>query len=97
LVTFPEIHRNWWKFPEIALNWNHPEKPGTKGKQEMATKKVELTENQILAILTAIQIHEDSYAGFPKDELRDWGVNRELLALRQVVAKLDATAERLEA
>ena len=44
----------------------------------MATKKVELTENQILAILTAIQIHEDSYAGFPQDELREWGVNREL-------------------
>jgi hypothetical protein len=63
----------------------------------MATKKIELTENQILAILTAIQIHEDSYAGFPQDELREWGVNRELLALRQVVAKLDATVERVEA
>jgi hypothetical protein len=63
----------------------------------MANKTVELTEKQILAILTAIQIHEDSYAGFPQDELREWGVNRELLALRQVVAKLDATAERVEA
>jgi hypothetical protein len=63
----------------------------------MANKRVELTEKQILAILTAIQIHEDSYAGFPQDELREWGVNRELLALRQVVAKLDATAERVEA
>jgi hypothetical protein len=63
----------------------------------MATKKVELTENQILAILSAIEIHEGSYADFTKDELREWGVNRELLALRQVVAKLDATAERVEA
>lgn len=63
----------------------------------MATKTIELTEKQILALYSAITIYEGSYSGSSKEELRDWGVAKELLSLRQVEAKLDATAERVEA
>jgi hypothetical protein len=61
------------------------------------TKTIKLTEKQIDAIYSAINIYEGSYSGTSKEELRDWGVAKELLSLRQVIAKLDATFERVDA
>jgi hypothetical protein len=51
--------------------------------------KLELTANQIGAIYYAIMVHRGSYDGWSKEELAENDVNRELLALRQVEAKLD--------
>jgi hypothetical protein len=61
------------------------------------TKTIKLTEKQIDAIYSAINIYEGSYCGTSQEELRDWGVAKELLSLRQVIAKLDATFERVDA
>lgn len=61
------------------------------------TKTIKLTEKQIEALYAAINIHEGSYADWSDAELTEFDVKRELLALRQVIAKLDATAERVEA
>jgi len=51
--------------------------------------KLELTAKQLEAIYYAITVHRGSYDGWSKEELAENDVNRELLALRQVEAKLD--------
>jgi hypothetical protein len=55
--------------------------------------KLELTANQLEAIYYAITVHRGSYDGWSKEELAENDVNRELLALRQVEAKLDKLTE----
>jgi len=55
--------------------------------------KLELTANQLEAIYYAITVHRGSYDGWSKQELAENDVNRELLALRQVEAKLDKLTE----
>ena len=55
--------------------------------------KLELTANQIGAIYYAITVHRGSYDGWSEQELSEYDVKRELLALRQVEAKLDKLTE----
>jgi hypothetical protein len=50
---------------------------------------IKLTAKQIDAIYSAIRIYDGSYAGVSKEELRDWGVTKEMLSLRQIETKLD--------
>ena len=50
---------------------------------------IKLTAKQIDAIYSAIRIYEGSYAGTSQEELRDWGVAKEMLSLRQIETKLD--------
>ena len=50
---------------------------------------IKLTAKQIDAIYSAIRIYEGSYDGVSQEELRDWGVTREMLSLRQIETKLD--------
>jgi len=50
---------------------------------------VKLTAKQIDAIYSAIRIYEGSYDGISQEELRDWGVAKEMLSLRQIETKLD--------
>ena len=52
---------------------------------EMASKKIELTEAQILALIHAIEITEGSFAGFEL-EAED---KRELAVLERVLTKLE--------
>ena len=62
---------------------------GTAGEEEketeMASKKIELTEAQILALIHAIEITEGSFAGFEL-EAED---KRELAVLERVLTKLE--------
>jgi hypothetical protein len=53
------------------------------------TKSIKLTDKQIEALYAAIRIHSGSYDGWSDAELSEFDVKRELLALRQVEAKLD--------
>lgn len=56
--------------------------------------KLELTARQLEAMYYAITVHRGSYDGWPDEDLKDMDIKRELLALRQVEAKLDkATAK----
>jgi hypothetical protein len=50
---------------------------------------IKLTGKQIDAIYSAIRIYEGSYDGTSQEELRDWGVAKEMLSLRQIETKLD--------
>jgi hypothetical protein len=61
------------------------------------TYTIKLTEKQIDAIYSAINIHSLSYEGYTEEELVDYGVKKALLSLRQVEAKLDKATERVEA
>jgi hypothetical protein len=65
------------------------------------TRTIKLTDKQIDAIYSAIRIYEGSYDGTSQEELRDWGVAKEMLSLRQIEAKLDKAigyvAERVDA
>ena len=51
----------------------------------MATKKIELTEPQILALIHAIEITEGSFAGYDIDA----DDKRELAVLERVLTKLE--------
>lgn len=53
------------------------------------TKSIKLTDKQIEALYAAIRVHAGSYADWSDSELTEFDVKRELLALRQVEAKLD--------
>ena len=65
----------------------------TKGKGN-TMYKLELTAKQLEAMYYAITIHRGSYDGWTDEELKELDIKRELLALRQVEAKLDkATAK----
>ena len=59
--------------------------------------KIELTANQIGAIYYAITVNRGSYDGWSEQELSEYDVKRELLALRQVEAKLDKLTEKVSA
>jgi hypothetical protein len=59
--------------------------------------KLELTANQLDAIYYAITVHRGSYDGWSEQELSEYDVKRELLALRQVEAKLDKLTEKVSA
>jgi hypothetical protein len=50
---------------------------------------IKLTAKQIDAIYSAITIYEGSYDGISQEELRDWGVTKVMLSLRQIETKLD--------
>jgi hypothetical protein len=52
-------------------------------------KKLELTENQINQLLWAIELTQNSYQGYTDQELRDYGVKRDLATLKQVADKLE--------
>lgn len=56
--------------------------------------KLELTAKQVEAIESAIFTHAASFDGFTDEELRDWDVKRDLLALKQVQTKIDKLAEK---
>ena len=43
---------------------------------------------------SAINTHAASFDGFTDEELREWDVKRDLLALRQVQTKIDKLAEK---
>ena len=58
-----------------------------KGQQQM--KKLELTENQINQLLWAIELTQNSYQGYTDQELKDYGVKRDLATLKQVADKLE--------
>jgi len=53
------------------------------------TKSIKLTDKQIEALYAAIRIHAGSYDGWTDSELSEFDIKRELLALKQVEAKLD--------
>jgi len=59
--------------------------------------KLEITDKQLEAIEAAIYLHAASYKGYSDEELTEFEVKRELLALKQVQAKIDKVAERVEA
>jgi hypothetical protein len=59
--------------------------------------KLELTAKQLEALEMAIYVHSASYQGYSDEELTEFDVKRELLALKQVQAKIDKVAERVEA
>ncbi len=56
--------------------------------------KLELTAKQVEAMYYAITVHAGSYDGWSDEELRELDIKRELLALRQVEAKLDKATEK---
>jgi len=58
---------------------------------------IKLTGRQIDALYQAIRIFEGSYSDYTDAELKDFDVKRELLSLRQIEAKLDATVEKVDA
>jgi hypothetical protein len=61
-------------------------KPPPEGKgKEMSSKKIELTEAQILALIHAIEITEGSFSGYEL-EAED---KRELAVLERVLTKLE--------
>lgn len=53
------------------------------------TKSIKLTDKQIEALYAAIRVHSGSYDGWSDSELSEFDIKRELLALKQVEAKLD--------
>jgi hypothetical protein len=59
--------------------------------------KLELTGKQVEAISAAIYLHAASYKGYSDEELREFEVKRELLALRQVQTKLDKYLDKASA
>lgn len=54
---------------------------------------IKLTARQVDALYQAIRIFEGSYSDYSDADLKDFDVKRELLSLRQVEAKLDATID----
>jgi hypothetical protein len=63
----------------------------TETRQQMHT--IKLTDKQIDAIYSAINIFRGSYDGVSEEEMRDWGINPIMATLRQVEAKLDNATE----
>ena len=53
---------------------------------------INLTARQVDALYQAIRIFEGSYSDYSEEDLRFYDVKRELLSLRQIEAKLDATS-----
>jgi hypothetical protein len=71
----------------------YPEKAGQrKGSKMSKNYSINLTARQVDALYQAIRIFEGSYSDYSDADLKDFDVKRELLSLRQVEAKLDATA-----
>ena len=60
-------------------------------RQQMHT--IKLTDKQIDAIYSAINIYRGSYDGVSEEEMRDWGVTATWASLDQVEAKLDKATE----
>ena len=69
----------------MGVGLNYPEKPGQERELEMASKKIELTEPQIRALLHAINVNEGTYWGTEEDA----EIKRELAVLERVREKLE--------
>lgn len=51
--------------------------------------KLELTEKQVEALQYAITIAEGSYDGYSEEDLKFFDVKRDLLAWKQIIAKIE--------
>jgi hypothetical protein len=59
-----------------------------------ATYELKLTAKQLSALFVAIESYQESLYGYTQEELEDYGINKNLSALRQVETKLDKLKEK---
>ncbi len=68
--------------------------PERKGKMNYGTYELKLTTKQIQALFVAIESYQESTYAYTDEELADYGITKNLSALRQVETKLDKLAEK---